>query len=191
MFFLLYMIIHKSHSKLDLLEIINDLELKIVHSHQDNKKDIQEKLKIFCEKQDDFIFKTGNIYHIKNYYDLKFYLLNPNPKKKISIKEKKTVMFIAKNIINYCLHGKVLEWSPYYKEHQQIQDDLDYIKQFGDIPSVRRACHLMNMTLTPEEHYIPLISPQVHAKMIIKKSHKWEMKPQFNHHKGTYKLTFD
>jgi len=47
----MYMIIHKSHSKLDLLEIINDLDLKIVHSHQDNKKDIQEKLKKFCEKE--------------------------------------------------------------------------------------------------------------------------------------------
>ena len=185
------MIIHKSHSKLDLLEIINDLDLKIVHSHQDNKKDIQEKLKKFCEKEEDFFFKKQNIYHIKNYYDLKFYLITPNPKKKISIKEKKTVMFIAKNIINYCLHGKVLEWSPYYKDHQHIQDDLDYIKQFGDIPSVRRACHLMNLTLTPENHYIPLISPQVQAKMIIKKSHKWEMKPQFNYNMGTFKLSFD
>lgn len=185
------MIIHKSHSKLDLLEVINDLNLKIVHSHQDNKKDIQEKLKNFCENEIDFDFKKDNIYHIKNYYDLKCYLINPNPKKKISIKEKKTVMFIAKNVINYCLHGKVLEWSPYYNDHQQINDDLDYIKQFGDIPSVRRACHLMNMTLTPENHFIPLISPQVKAKMIVKKSHKWEMKPQFNYHHGTFKLQFD
>ena len=187
----MYMIIHKSHSKLDLLEIINDLDLKIVHSHQDNKKDIQEKLKNFCEKEDDFIFKTGNIYHIKNYYDLKFFLINPNPKKKISIKEKKVVMFIAKNIINYCLHGKVLEWSPYYTDHQQITDDLHYIKQFGDIPSVRRACALMNMTLTPENHFHPLISPQVQAKMIIKKTHKWEMKPTFHFNKGKFSLTFD
>ena len=150
--------IHKSHSKLDLLEIINDLDLKIVHSHQDNKKDIQQKLKNFCEKEEDFIFKKDNIYHIKNYYDLKCYLININPKKKISIKEKKQVMFIAKQIINYCLHGKVLEWSHYYNDHRQIKDDLDYIKQFGDIPSVRRACNLMNMTLTPQDHFHPLIS---------------------------------
>ena len=122
---------------------------------------------------------------------MKWYLLNPNPKKKISIKEKKVVMFLAKNIINYCLHGQVLEWSPYYNDHQHIQDDLDYIKQFGDIPSVRRACALMNMTLTPENHFHPLISPQVKAKMIIKKSHKWEIKPTFNHHKGPFTISFD
>ena len=183
-------IISKTHSKLDLLEIINDLNLPIVHSHQDNKKDIQEKLKSFCEKEDDFIFKKENIYHIKNYYDLKCYLININPKKKISIKEKKQVMFIAKNIINYCLHGKVLDWSPYYNEHQQINDDLHYVKQFGDIPSVRRACYLFNLTLTPENHFHPLISPQVQAKMVIKKSHKWDITPQFNHHKGKYIVDF-
>jgi len=176
---------------MDLLELINEIDLKIVHSHQDCKKDIQEKLKNFCENPTDFQFKKDNIYHIKNYYDLKCFLISPNPKKKISIKEKKVVMFIAKNIINYCLHGKVLEWSPYYKDHQQIKDDLDYIKQFGDIPSVRRACFLMNQTLTPENHFIPIISPQVRAKMIIKKSHKWEMKPQFNFHTGKFKLDFN
>jgi len=182
--------ISKTHSKLDLLEIINDLDLKIVHSHQDNKANIQEKLKDFCLKEENFLFKKDNIYHIRSYYDLKLYLINSNPKKKISIKEKKTVMFLAKNIINYCLHGKVLEWSPYYNDHQQIEDDLNFIKMFGDIPSVRRACSLMNMTLTPQDHFHPVISPQVKAKMIVKNCHKWQMKPQFNQNKGTYKLTF-
>ena len=90
-------IISKTHSKLDLLEIINDLNLPIVHSHQDCKADIQEKLKSFCEKEDDFIFKKENIYHIKNYYDLKCYLINVNPKKKISIKEKNPSFFCRKD----------------------------------------------------------------------------------------------
>ncbi len=184
------MIIHKSHSKLDLIEIINDLQLNIVFSHQDNKKDIQEKLKNFCENKMNFIFKT-NIYLIKNYYDLQCYLKNQSPKKKISIKEKKIVMFIAKNVINYCLHGKVLEWSSYYNSHQQIEDDLMYIKQFGDIPSVRRACHLMNITLIPEQHFIPLISPQVKERLKLKKEMKYEIVPKFNRNYGSFKLTFD
>ena len=34
------MLIHKSHSKTDLTELINNLNLKIVFSHQDNKKNI-------------------------------------------------------------------------------------------------------------------------------------------------------
>jgi len=184
------MIIHKSHSKLDLIEIINDLNLNIVFSHQDQKKDIQEKLKTFWEHGSGFIFKS-NIYLIKNLHDLKCYLKQQSPKKKISIKEKKTVMFIAKNVINYCLHGKVLEWSQYYNSHQQIEDDLMYIKQFGDIPSVRRACNLMNLTLTPEQHFIPLISPQVKEKLKLKKEIKYHIVPKFNRNTGSFKLTFD
>ena len=182
--------ISKTHSKLDLIELINDLKLNIVFSHQDSKKDIQLKVRDFSIKQADFTF-TQNIYHIKNYYDLKCYLINPNPKKKISIKEKKMVMFIAKNVINYVLHGKVLEWSSYYNSHQQIEDDLNYVKQFGDIPSVRRACYLMNQTLTNEHHFIPLISPQVKEKLKLKKEMKYVIVPKFNHHKGKFNLTFD
>ncbi len=37
------MIIDKSHSKADLIDLINLLELKIEFSHADNKKDIQDK----------------------------------------------------------------------------------------------------------------------------------------------------
>ena len=37
-------IIEKSHSKNDLIDLINTLDLRVVFSHQDNKKSIQDKL---------------------------------------------------------------------------------------------------------------------------------------------------
>jgi len=58
-----YMIIDKSHSKGDLVDIINDLNLPIVHSHQDNKKDLQIKFQE-CMKQNFKIKK--NFYGIEN-----------------------------------------------------------------------------------------------------------------------------
>ena len=41
--------INKTHSKLDLIELIVDLDLPIVYSHQDAKKDIQIKLLKFLK----------------------------------------------------------------------------------------------------------------------------------------------
>jgi hypothetical protein len=38
------MIISKTHSKNDLLDLILDLQLKVVYSHVDNKHDIHTKL---------------------------------------------------------------------------------------------------------------------------------------------------
>jgi hypothetical protein len=57
------MIIEKSHSKADLIDLINLLELKVVFSHQDNKKDIQDKLIQLLES--DIIIKK-NYYKIEN-----------------------------------------------------------------------------------------------------------------------------
>jgi predicted phosphoadenosine phosphosulfate sulfurtransferase len=151
------MIIHKSHSKTDLIDYINDLGLPIVFSHQDNKRDIHEKYQeVFLKK---FDFKP-NFYKIENLDGLKIYLENCNPKKTLSIKEKQNVMLICKHIINYCKNGYDLNLCK-YESPKELQDDMDFIKQFGDIPSVRRCCKLMNN----DYHFVginfkPYISPQ-------------------------------
>ena len=53
--------IHKSHSKNDLIDIINHLGLPVVFSHQDNKKNIQDKIKL--SMKEDFKIK-------KNYFNI-------------------------------------------------------------------------------------------------------------------------
>ena len=67
------MLIHKSHSKTDLIDLINLLGLPIVFSHQDNKKNIQDKLNDLLITN----FKIrDNYYNIENKGLLKSYLLN-------------------------------------------------------------------------------------------------------------------
>ncbi len=73
---------------------------------------------------------------------MKYYIINKNPKKTLTIKEKNDVMKICKNIIHYCNNGELIELSAYYNDKQQIHDDMLYIIQFGDIPSVRRCCKI-------------------------------------------------
>jgi len=70
--------IHKSHSKNDLIDLINHLGLKITFSHQDNKKDIQDKFKILLTTD---IEIKKNYYNIENKDGLKFFLQNQNKKK--------------------------------------------------------------------------------------------------------------
>jgi len=163
------MIIHKTHSKTDLIELINTLNLKVVFSHQDNKRDIQDKL-IECLKHKVDI--KPNVYNIDNKDGLIQYLQKPNSKKTLTIKEKNDVMTLCKHIIQYCKTGYYLE-STKYETLKDLQDDMDYIKQFGDIPSCRRTCKLMNQD--PKFHdikFIPLISPQVQKSLDEKKVSK-------------------
>jgi hypothetical protein len=163
------MIIHKSHSKTDLIQLINTLNLKVVFSHQDNKRDIQDKL-LECLKHKVDI--KSNVYNIDNKDGLIQYLQKPNSKKTLTIKEKNDLMTLCKHIIQYCKTGYYLE-STKYETLKDLQDDMDYIKQFGDIPSVRRCCKLMNED--PKFHDIkfkPLISPQVQKTLDEKKVSK-------------------
>tara|TARA_R110000823_G_scaffold314455_1_gene443656 strand:+ start:11941 stop:12504 length:564 start_codon:yes stop_codon:yes gene_type:complete len=163
------MLIHKSHSKTDLIELINLLELPIVFSHQDNKKDIQDKLNDLLNEN----FKIkDNYYNIENKTLLKTYLSEHNPKKILTTKEKNNVMNIAKYIIQYTKSNYCLENSK-YNSYQEIQDDMDYIKQFGDIPSVRRCCRLLNLDINfANIVFKPLISPQVQLELEEKKLQK-------------------
>ena len=147
------MIIHKTHSKNDLTDLINTLNLKIVFSHVDIKRDIHDKLIEFLNQKNNDKINYPNVYKIKNKNDLKCYLKNKNPKKILSTKEKNDIMKICKNIINYCNNGYELDNSPRYNDIVEIYDDMDYIKQFGDIPSVRRCCKLLNYKIISFQYY--------------------------------------
>jgi len=163
------MIIDKSHSKTDLIELINDLNLPIVHSHQDNKSDIQEKFKTCIASKFDII---DNFYNIKTKDDLISYLENKNPKKILTIKEKQNVMMICKKIIQYCKSDFDLTITD-YDNQQELIDDMDYIKQFGDIPSARRCCRLINEDPKMAGlNFKALISPQVQKDLDQKKKTK-------------------
>tara|TARA_R110000824_G_scaffold302606_3_gene490376 strand:- start:3162 stop:3728 length:567 start_codon:yes stop_codon:yes gene_type:complete len=160
-------IIHKTFSKTDLIDLINDLDLSVRFNHQDNKKNIQDKLLECLSKPINDINK--NFYNIENKDGLLSYLQNQNPKKILNIKEKKGVMLICRHIIQYCKNKHNLKYCK-YKNLKDLQDDMDYIKQFGDIPSVRRSCRLMNQD--PQfKHYKfnALISPQIQMELEEKK----------------------
>jgi hypothetical protein len=184
--------IDKTHSKNDLIELINTLNLKIVFSHVDIKKNIHDKLiELLNDKSSHKPFKVDNVYQIKTYSDLKNYLQKPNPKKYLSVKEKNDIMKICKHIINYCNNGYDLDVSLKYNEFKEIQDDMDYIKQFGDIPSVRRCCKLINKNIKQEQHYIPIVSPQVQQSLNEKASIKKPMYKTLKVHSGNFVLDFN
>jgi hypothetical protein len=164
------LVIDKSHSKTDLIDLIIHLNLPIVFSHQDIKKDIQDKLIRYVKNKKLII--DDNYYGIKSRDDLISYLKNRNPKKILTIQEKSNVMKICKSIIQYCKNDFDLTYCD-YNSQKEIEDDMDYVKQFGDVPSVRRCCRLLREDVKMEgKVFKPLISPQVQKDL----DEKYKMK---------------
>tara|TARA_R110000796_G_scaffold245299_1_gene369454 strand:+ start:45 stop:599 length:555 start_codon:yes stop_codon:yes gene_type:complete len=155
-------IISKTHSKTDLIELINTINLPVVFGMSDNKRSIQHKLLKSLEED---IFYKPNVYKISTTQELIAYLTIKNPKRTLSVKEKRNIMKICKAIVIFCKCKYILQSQNYYKDLKQIEDDMLYISQFGDLPSVRRACKLMNENVMSKVKYEPLISPQIRKEL--------------------------
>jgi len=160
-----FLMIHKSHCKNDLINLINNIGVPVIHSHCHNKKDIQNLLEEFYSKDTKIEFKK-NPYGICDARDLQIFLSKPNPKKNLSVKDKANIMKICKDIIHFCNNDYDVKHSNYETE-KDIEDDILYVAQFGDLPSVRRACRLLNMRPSPNK-YNPVISPQVQVELTEK-----------------------
>ena len=186
-----YMIrtIDKSHSKTDLIDIINSINLPIIFSHQHNKRNIQEKIEELFESKEELSFEP-NHYNINTIKDLQIYVSNPNPKKVLSVKDKATVMSICREICKYCKNKYIIEKTN-YKNITDLHDDMRYIIMYGDLPSVRRAAKLMNKNIEKIQEWIPIISPQVKKQLIEKEKSKNIFSFGLKCEKGNYILKFD
>ena len=183
--------IHKSHSKTDLIDLINYLGLPIVFNHSNNKKELHEKIHTCIASSDRGMFLQENHFNIDTMGQLSIYLQKPNPKKTLSIKEKSDVMAICKGLIVYCNGGYDLNLSPQYTDTQSILDDALYIKNFGDIPSVRRACRLLQSD--PKfvgQCFNPIISPQV-MKTLDEKASLKRPGPRYSFVRKEVTISFD
>ena len=106
--------IHKSHSKKDLINIIKvfKLSVEIINKKKDDiVKDISNE--IFTEK--DMDIDMSNDYLIKCKNDLVYYLTHVNPKKILSVKDKKVVILKCKKLKHYCLNGYSIQSSETYR----------------------------------------------------------------------------
>jgi len=171
--------IHKTHSKNDLVKLINEINIPIIFSHSANKTEIQTLLKEWIEETVFYTsFTENNLYKIYSMIHLKSYLMNESPKKSLTVKEKSAIMSICKKIIQYSRDCKYQIIPSLYNNEQEIKDDMLYISQYGDLPSVRRCCRLMNLNLKSTENYKPIISPQVQGILNEKKIVKQVVMPE-------------
>ena len=158
---------HKSHSRRDLVDIIKTFKLPIEDPEDFNKKDLSDKLHFVLYDVIDAIMSDEHYFGIKDLHDLKEYLIKPNQKKILSVKDKNEIMTTAKLIIQYCKGGYCTDLS-YFDNIEIIYSEARRIAQFGDIPSVRRMCQLINQNPHSNERIFPIISKKVQKDLEIK-----------------------
>jgi len=184
-------IIDKSHSKKELLHIIDYFNIPTGLSQKNNKYEIATNLWEVLSKLDYIHIPKDNTYLINDVKELRKYLKERNPKKLLSVKERDEISLKAKKLLHYCNNGYDIQ-SSYFEDIIQVYDMASQISKYGDLPVVRKAIKtLMN---DPKRMYKiePKISPQIvnelHMKKKLKKSSRY-IKCNIKH--GHFVLSFD
>ncbi len=180
--------IHKTHTRNDLIQMAEHLPLNITYSKNDMKDDLKKKIDDIIKDNKSLCFKSLKYPEIRNISELLCYLKLDNPKRRMTSKEKDQIIALSKKVIHFCDMDFNVEMSE-YQDTQEVVDDVNYIRQFGDLLSVRKACARYN-----EQSGIVKLEPILSLEkkeQIKKKKAKNQLKSRIKFERKHVIITFD
>tara|TARA_R110000868_G_scaffold17556_6_gene76782 strand:+ start:1933 stop:2490 length:558 start_codon:yes stop_codon:yes gene_type:complete len=182
--------IHTSHSRKELIQIIQQFNIDITNCNDLPKKEIQILLSNkLIEMPDDSFKEEDEYFFVKDKTELLEYLAKPNQSKILTIKEKDNVMLTAKKIISYCKNSYYL--TPYnYETFEDLLKEAEYISKFGDIPSCRRAINMLNQDPKLDHKIEVVLSKRVKKELQKKEQLKMNCIPRAIIKKGHFVVDF-
>lgn len=179
--------INKTHSKRDLIKINTTFECGITNPNRFRKCELS---KLLYEKiwQLDYI-EPNEEFCFANLIDLKYYLMNINPKKLLTIKQKNELILDCKKIKHYTLNNYDLSLTT-FKDMKELYDLAQKCSMFGDIPSVRKMCRDLNKDPYKLFDLIPNISKPVIKELELKSKLKTKGIKCLTIKHGTFTLSF-
>ena len=182
--------IHTSHSRKELIQIIQQFKIDIPNCNDLPKKEIQVLLSNKLNDLDDEIKEEDEYFFVKDKNELVEYLSKPNQSKILTIKEKDQTMLTAKKIISYCKNSYFL--TPYnYETFDDLLTEANYISKFGDIPSCRRAINMLNQDPKLDHKIEIVLSKRVKKELEKKEQLKMNNIPRAVLKRGHFVINFD
>jgi hypothetical protein len=180
--------IHKSHSRNDLLEIIEIFNLDINDYELLSKDGIRDNIIIalhsVCE------VAPNCEYPIMDIDTLIDFLENPSPRKTVSPDEKLKIMKKVKRIIHFVQLCSCDINTSHYETLKAARKDVLYIRKYGDFPSVRRAIRIYNEARLGNKIY-PQVSMKVQRRLDIQEEIKQIKAPGLKCETKSIELVFD
>ena len=165
--------IHTSHSKKELVQIIDQFKIDMPNKNDLVKKEIQVLLanKLMELDEKDFI-EEEEYFFVSSKQELIDYLSKPNQSKILTIN-------------SYFL-------TPYnYESFEDLLVEAEYISKFGDIPSCRRAITMLNNDPKLDHKIEIVISKRVKKELEKKNKVKMDGIPRATIKHGHFVIDFD
>ena len=160
------MVIHKSHTKKDLIEIIDVFGFEdFIDNYKELNKDSLSGLLSIHLRTIDGIKPAKEYYSFDDMEDLREYLKNPSPKQVLTIKEKDLIIDKAKKIIFYSKICGYCLGQTTYETYDELIEDAKSIRKYGDIPTIRRALKLLNEDRQLPEKIHPIMTYRIQQRL--------------------------
>jgi|TARA_R110000737_G_scaffold189256_1_gene211272 hypothetical protein len=183
------MIVHTSHSKKDLCDIILIFNLPLEDYKQNVKKAIGEELMITLMTMET-ICPNYDFFEISTLDELIEYLSSPKKRGNISLKEREISILKAKSLIHFVKGCGGTFGKSDYDDISQVSSDAEYIKKYADVPTCRMALRLLNESTILKYKIVPELSYKVQKQLEKKQKIKAGQQATFSVRRGIFNLDF-
>ena len=188
--FCIIIMIDKSWTKKDLLEIIKVYEIDIEDAKELSKKPLTEELYFQLLNTENYLDWNSEYPDVYVWNDLVELLEKPKANTELDYRQKQEIIHEAKTILNYCRNGFLLSNTEY--------ECFDYIylvalkvSQHCDISTCRRAIGEFNKDQKVRNPLEPKISQKMQKMLEQKKINKAELTPKLFIRREPIHITFD
>ena len=187
--------IHKSHSRKDLIDIIEiyELDFDSLDNYRELTKDtLLKNIWSILQEKDVFFSPTHDTYFFfDNIEDIKSYLVKPSPNKQITDKTLLDINKRVKKIIYYCTKCSYELKFAGYDSLNDIIKDAEYIRIYGNLPSVRRAIKLINLDSKIKDKFEVILSQKTKKTLEEKERIKISQIPTYKREHGSFTVRFE
>ena len=180
--------ISKTHSKKDLSDMIDTFKIPIYLSNPTKTQIINALQEAIAGEL--YKISPDNKYIIKDKKEFIKYLTDTNPRKILSVKEKKKVIYDCKRLKQFCLNSYSIIGTDYLNV-KEVEDMINQVSKYGDIPSVRKVISLYNSNPCIKKQIKPTISKIVEKELELKKSLKQTTLNILIIKQGPFTVSFD
>ena len=177
--------IHSSHSKKDLLELINTFQIDVIGAGEQSRQRLGINLwnKVLADmNHSDTHCDAREIHH---------FLHRRTPSRGFPTRLRIIGFDKVRNILHYAKDCNYVVHLSNYDRFEDILEDAKYLANFGDEPSVRRAIKLFNKDAKLEDIIEPKISPKVLKSIQERERIKKDTRPRMKIKTGDFTLSFD
>tara|TARA_R110000782_G_scaffold222882_1_gene309873 strand:- start:6550 stop:7101 length:552 start_codon:yes stop_codon:yes gene_type:complete len=180
--------ISKTHSKKDLYDLIEEFKIPVYLSNPTKSQLINSLQDALAGEL--YKISPNNKFIIKDKKEFIKYLEDINPRKILSVKEKKKVIYDCKRLKQFCLNSYCIIGTEFIND-KEVEDTINEVSKYGDIPSVRKVISLYNKNPCIKKHIKPIISKIIENELQAKRSLKQTTLNIMTIKQGPFTISFD